>query len=353
MGQYDTIMKLLVDKAPEAVAQFVLNEWQKQEGADTLNIQVTSVTLLSEEFQSEELKGDGVWLIHGLDGPQMLASVEYQSTLPPIMPIRSMEYLARSKKKHWKMCGQLPAMGVVLYLFDEEDTAECPMIWPGPNGTTTLAYNYLLTNLRTVPREEVLALQEPALWPLALLTQGPVDRIIVKDMFADLLNNKLYNILPIGNSVASWFLRGNDLSWLNEEYQRMYEIFKDAPATKWIQEDGRADERRIAAEERKKLIADFQETEEKYREELKNVIADFRGTVVSMVSQQYPKLKRLAQNQVRLLEDVGRIRQLIVDLNATRNSDEAQDVLLSVTDSMNEKDTDSIEIVQTPPVEPL
>jgi hypothetical protein len=58
MGQYDRIMKLLVDNAPEAIARFALQEWRKQKGPDTPEIQVTSVALLSEEFQSEELKGE-------------------------------------------------------------------------------------------------------------------------------------------------------------------------------------------------------------------------------------------------------------------------------------------------------
>jgi hypothetical protein len=43
---------------------------------------------------------------------------------------------------------------------------------------------------------------------------------------------------------------------------------------------------------------------------------------------------------------------LIADLNATRNSDEAQDVLLSLSKDTDEKDTDAIEIIPAPPSEP-
>ena len=318
MGQYDRVMKLLVESNPEAMARFLFNEWRKRQGADAPEIQITSVTLLSEEFQSEELKGDGVWLINGPEGPLYMASVEYQSTLTPIMPVRSLEYLARSKKKHWKLCGKLPVAGVMLFLFDEETTLDCPMIWSGPNGTTAMAYDYLIINLKTVPREEVLALQEPALWPLALMTKGPVNRIIVKEMFDDLLEHKLSNLLPIGNAIASWFLQGSDLSWLNEEYQKMYEIFKDAPAIQWIQESGRADERRKLA-------------------------ADSWQTLLLIISQRFPNLLRPAKAQLRSQTDPARLQKIIRDLLIARNSDEAEKVLFPLQEDTAEEDTDSNE----------
>src|SRR5258707_176420 len=316
-------MKLLVESNPEAMARFVFNEWRKRQGADAPEIQITSVTLLSEEFQSEELKGDGVWLINGPDGPLYMASVEYQSTLTPIMPIRSLEYLARGKKKHWKTCGKLPVMGIMFFLFDEETTLDCPMIWLGPNGTTAMAYNYLIINLKTVPREEVLALQEPALWPLALMTKGQVDRIIVKEMFDDLLEHKLNNLLPIGKTIAAWFLRGDDLSWLHEEYQKMYEIFKDSPAIQWIQKSGRADEHKKAVE-------------------------TFQQTAINLVALRYPQLKRLAKAQIRSLKDLERFQKLILDLSMAQSSDEAQNVLLSLDESPDEEEADSTDKISTP-----
>jgi hypothetical protein len=333
MGQYDRTMKLMVERDPEAMARFVLHEWHKRQVPGTPEIQIASVTLLSEEFQSEELKGDSVWLVEGPEGPSYMASVEYQSTLDPTIPLRSLEYLARARKKHWKTCGKLPVIGVVLFLFDEENMPDCPMCWPGLNDTTVMAYDYLLINLKTLPREEILTLQEPALWPLALLTKGPVDRIIVKDMFADLLEKKLYDILPIGKTVAGWFLRGDDLSWLHQEYRKMYEIFKDSPVTHWIEEDAREDERRKAEAEREKMVATFQQT------------------VIKLVAYHYPKLRRLAKTQVLLLKDPERLQQLILNVSKARDSDETQNVLLSLQENADEKDTAAIEVVPPPSLE--
>ena len=120
MGQYDRTMKLLVDSNPEAMARFVLREWQKQEGSVLPDINNIAVTQLSGEFQSEELDADNVLLIEGPDGPLYLVEVEFQSTLHPYMPLRSLQYIARAKKKHWKHYGHLPVIAAVIYLFDDE-----------------------------------------------------------------------------------------------------------------------------------------------------------------------------------------------------------------------------------------
>ena len=44
-------------------------------------------------------------------------------------------------------------------------------------------------------------------------------------------------------------MEGNDLSWLHEEYQKMYEIFEDSPAIQWMKDSILEKERiRVEAE---------------------------------------------------------------------------------------------------------
>src|SRR5947209_2362213 len=140
MGQYDRTLKLLVDTNPEAMARFVLQQWQKQEGTIVPEARIATVTQLSGEFQSEELDGDNVLLVEGPEGPLYLIEVEFQSTLHPYMPLRSLEYCARAKKKHWKTYGDLPIIAAVIYLFDEANMPAPPLQWTGPNGQTTLLF---------------------------------------------------------------------------------------------------------------------------------------------------------------------------------------------------------------------
>jgi hypothetical protein len=370
VGQYDRAMKLLVESNPEAMARFIFHEWHKQQGAKGPEVPITAVTLLSEEFQSEELKGDGVWLVEGPEGPLYLVEIEYQSVLDPTMPLRSLEYLARAKKKHWKTCGELPVLGVVIYLFDEDSMAGCPLRWPGLNGTTALVFQYLTINMKELAREELLALREPALWPLALLTKGKVDRILIETMFAELLEQKLYNMLPIGHTIAAWFLRDDDLSWLHQEYQKMFEIFKDSPALQWMEDSVREEERKKAQlqlqEERKKarqqlraeqkkaeqqlhaeqkkaeqqLRAEQKKAERRLQEKDKKALATFQQMVIGLVSQRFPTLLRLAKAQVHLLKQPERFQEVILRLSLARDIDEAQEILYSFNENETEEDTE-------------
>ena len=357
MGQYDRAMKLLVDSNPEAMARFVLHEWQKQQGAGLPDVQITAVTLLSEEFQSEELKGDGVWLVEGPDGPLYLVEIEYQSVLDATMPLRSLEYLARAKKKHWKIYGKLPVIAVVLYLFDKENLRTSPMRWPGLNGTTAMLFHYLTICMKDLSREEFLAMREPALWPLALLTKGEVNRILVEEMFAELLEQKLYNVLPIGHTIAAWCLRDDDLSWLHKEYQKMFEIFKDSPALQWMEESVRQEEQRkaderVLAEQKKaeqqlhaeqkkaeqQLHAEQKKAEQQLYAEQKKAMVTIQQMVVGLVSQRFPSLLRLAKTQVRLLKQPERFQDVILRISLARDVDEAQEVLFSLNEQEEEEE---------------
>lgn len=352
MGQYDRTMKLLVDSNPEAMARFVLREWQKQEQIVLPEVKITSVAQLSAEFQSEELDGDNVLLVEGPEGPLYLVEVEFQSTLHPYMPVRSLEYLARTKKKHWKAYGHLPVIAAVIYLFDEENTQEPPLLWPAPDGRKALIFHYLSIKLKSLPRKELLALHEPALWPLVLLTEGEVDRIIVSEMFTDLVEQELYRTLPLGYAIATWLLRDDDLSWLHREYEKMFDLFQDFPAFQWMEESAtqRVTER-IRKEERAKaekwVLEERAKAEKRamreararaIREERRKSLGAFRQTAIELVAQRFPAQERLAKTQVRTLEEPEHFQQLILRLSLAHTDEEAQDILFALTEEDQQED---------------
>jgi hypothetical protein len=375
VGQYDRAIKLLVDTNPEAMARFVLQEWQKQTKKYLPDLSIAAVKQLSTDFQEENLEGDGAYLLEGPEGPLYLMQAEYQSRLDPMMPLRSLEYLARMKKKHWKTCGHLPVIAVVFYLFKSEDILSSPLRWPGPLETTSLYFNYLVINMQDVPREEILALQEPELWPLVLLTKGNVDRILVEEMFGDLLERKLYRTLPIGQVIASWFLRGDDLIWLYKEYQKMFDIFQDAPAIQWIEESitekltkeltekltreltekfQKQTEQQLRAERQKteqQLRAERQKAEQQLRTERQRTRSEqqkhLRGLqhmTVEMVSQRFPSLTRLARAQAQVQKNPDALQQAILKLGTVNTSEEAQDVLLALSEITAEEQSSEQEV---------
>jgi hypothetical protein len=355
MGHYDRTLKLLIDTNPAAIARLVLYAWQKQEPGAVPNIQITSVTQLSVEFQSEEREADAVLLLEGPDGPLCLLELEVQSRRHPFMPLRSLEYCVRAKIKHWKEYGDLPILAVMLYLFDEDNIPQPPLRWLAPDGQTTLVFFYLPISLKMLPREELLGLHEPELWPLVLLTDGPVDRILIKEMFAELLEQKLYRTLPICHTIAAWLLRGEDREWLHQEYEKMVDLFQDSPALKWMEEDvtKRVTERiteqvtaqvteqvtaqvteqvtaqvteQVRREERQKA----EEERQKAEEERQKAVVAFRQTVTELVARRFPELTRPAKVLVRSLVEPEAFQRLILRLSLARDAEEAQDALFAL-----------------------
>src|SRR5579883_927342 len=353
MGTYDRTLKLLIDANPAAIARLALYAWQKQEPGGALNFTITSVTQLSFKIQSEEREADAVLLLEGPDGPLCLLELEVQSRRHPFMPLRSLEYCVRAKIKHWKEYGDLPILAVMLYLFDEDNIPQPPLRWRAPDGQTTLVFFYLPISLKLLPREELLGLHEPELWPLVLLTDGPVDRILIQKMFADLLEQKLYRTLPICHTIAAWLLRGEDREWLHQEYEKMVDLFQDSPALKWMEEDvtKRVTERiteqvtaqvteQVRREERQKAEEERQKAEEerqKAEEERQRAVMAFRQTVTELVARRFPELTRPAKVLVRSLVEPEAFQHLILRLSLARNAEEAQDALFALPEDEDDE----------------
>jgi len=382
MGTYDRTLKLLIDANPAAIARLALYAWQKQEPGGALNFTITSVTQLSVEFQSEEREADVVMLLEGPDGPFCLLELEVQSRRHPFMPLRSLEYCVRAKIKHWKEYGDLPILAVMLYLFDESNIPEPPLRWLAPDGQTIMVFFYLPISLKVLPREELLALQEPELWPLVLLTEGPVDRILVQKMFADLLERKLYRTLPICHTIAAWLLRGEDCEWLHQEYEKMVDLFQDSPALKWMEEDvtKRVTERiteqvtaqvteqvtaqvteqvtaqvteqvtaqvteQVRREERQKAEAERQRAEaerQRAEAERQKAVTAFRQTVTELVDRRFPELTRPAKVLVRSLAEPEAFQRLILHLSLARDAEEAQEALFALPEDGEQNEEPSL-----------
>lgn len=189
---------------------------------------------------------------------------------------------------------------------------EPPLVWELFDGQKNLVFDYVSIKLHDLPREEILALNQPGLLPLSLLTQGKIDRIIVKEMFEELLANKLNNLMPVGYAVATWVLKAADLAWLEKEYQKMLDFFRDSPAYEWMTRDARKEGR------------------EEGRQEVQRVLDEFRQTVVLLVAQRFPKLERLAKKQAQNVEIPQKLQEAILFISATQDAAEVANILANL-----------------------
>jgi predicted transposase YdaD len=189
---------------------------------------------------------------------------------------------------------------------------EPPLTWELFDGQKNLVFDYVCIKLWETPREELLALNQPGLLPLSLLTKGEVNRIIVKEMFDELLANKLNDLLPVGQTIATWVLGATDLAWLKREYHKMLDFFKDSPAYEWMTEDAREEERQRSLEERQQNLEIL------------------RQTIVMQIAARFPKLERLAKKQVRAINDIKAVQQTLLRYNLAKNADDVEALLLDI-----------------------
>ena len=198
----------------------------------------------------------------------------------------------------------------------------------------------------TVLPEEFLALQEPTLWPLAMLTDESVDRIIIQKMVAELLEEKRYNTLALGYTVASWRLHDKDLDWFTKESEKMYEFVRESPILKWAEEDAtertaRKYEQQLLEERKQaeaKLSAERKQAEAKLSAERKEMLATFQQTVVELVARHFPTLQRFAKTQVRSVKEPGLLHQTMLDLAQACDADEAENLLFALTEKEEDAD---------------
>jgi len=299
-------MKVLVDADPLAIARFVLSQSERMRSLAEAGSGLKLLARLSTEFPGTKAEADGLLHLETGLGEPFLALVESQSTRDGTMGDRLIDYCRRTRRKH----GPLPIVACVIYLRPDGIIEESPHTWPSLGGGVSMIFDYVCIKIWEVPREEILALKQPSLLPLVLLTKGPVDRILIKETFEELIAHKLYDLLPAGHTIAGWLLQEADLEWLRKEYQKMLELFKDSPAYTWMTEEalerGREEEREAACE-------------------------GFRQVIVELVERRFPRLIPLAQKQVALVRDRERLQQVILHVSLDQDDSEIENLLLSLS----------------------
>jgi hypothetical protein len=131
----------------------------------------------------------------------------------------------------------------------------------------------------------------------------------------------------------------------------MYDIFKDSPALQWMEESGRADERRKAQlllqEERKKASQQLRASEKRAEQQLrasekranKELVVMLRKMAVGIASERFPTLQSLAKAQVRLLKQPVLLQEIVFRLSLARDVDEAQNALHLLREDEQEEGT--------------
>jgi len=121
---------------------------------------------LSVELKNRTLEADTVLKVILEDGKEMLLHIEFQSTDDAKMEQRMLEYnvlATREHKKHVYSC--------VIYLREENDIAESPLVWAAPDGYEILRFYFVVVKLWELLSEDIIEMGLVGLLPLIPLTK--------------------------------------------------------------------------------------------------------------------------------------------------------------------------------------
>lgn len=323
MGIYDKTMKMLVDADPTAFANFILDQARRAGDSDLVHAAIRSVERLNTEFQSSKTEADGLLLIECHNDFRYLMQIEIQTKKHPFMPLRQLDYCVQAVKKNLKKYGELPVMPAVIYLRKNGTVQEPPYRWPFLS-RSTMDFHYQCIKMWELECADLFAFQQPALLPLAPLTNGGNNSIVCKQVFEELLANQLYNLLPITQAIASWRLQGTELEWLAKEFEKMLEEFEDAPAFQWMTKS--ALEKGIAIGKNEGIAIGKNEGIAIGKEEGR--LLNQRETLVLIVEERFPDLRALAEQQVRLVNNIERLKTLARQLVVVQDTNKARQLLV-------------------------
>jgi predicted transposase YdaD len=266
---------------------------------------------LSIEFEGRKLQADALILAALPDGVEMLVEIEFQADNDPTMPERLLEYNLRARREHKRA-----VLSCVIYLRNDGNVSQSPLSWKLPDGQEVLRFHYQIIELAKITPDELRQTGLPGLLPLLFLTKGGATHEIAEEVFTELENTGKVDLIPPAYTLASLaFGKENQVEqdWLIRRLSKMHDILRDTPVYQEMT--------RLAREE------GLQEGRE---EGLQEGLYELRQTVLDVVLERFPKIVRLAKEQVAGVEEPAVLRHLIVKISIAQTAKEAKKYLLEV-----------------------
>jgi predicted transposase YdaD len=307
LGDWDKSLKTLVASDPQAFAEWILGEMEMETGG------VKVIAQLNTEFQGYSLDADALLLVTLADEEEALIHIEFQSTADENMPDRLLDYCRRAREKY----GSRPIISSVIYLRDVGKVPQPPYCWSLKSGRKLMAFDYLSIKLHEAAASKLIDLHQPAILPLTLLTKGGASRTIVTEVFNELLENGLNNLLPAAHLLANLAFHDNraNLDWLEREYRRMTVNFKDLPAYHWMTDDARNEGIEQGIE---------RGIEQGRKQEREEELARLRQAISAIIAKGFPSISKLAQKQLALIQHPAPLIKLLTNIYGVQSVDEVK-----------------------------
>src|SRR5260370_33132931 len=292
---YDDAMKKLVGGNPQDFLSWVLRE-------------AIYTQRLPYELHPESIYADG--LIEAiLDGERILAHFEFQSSYDLRIGERLLEYNVLASRQY----DYITVYSFVIYLKDCGNVPQSPFIRESRRGKEIVRFHYDIIELHKITAEEIQYTELVGLLPLLLLTKDGAKREVIEDMIRRLVAVGQTESLCIGYALDTNVMK-HDLHWLRRRFAMLGDFLRDSPVYQEVLEEGM--EKGLA----------------KAREE---TMQQQRRALLDIVLERFPELVRQAKKDADAIDDPAILLRLIVKMGTVKNVEEAERLLLALSQDEN------------------
>ena len=259
-----------------------------------------------------------------LFGEKMVLDLEIQSTQDDTMGQRLLEYNVLATREH-----NCRVISCVIYLREEENIVESPLIWALPNGIEILRFRFINYKMWEIPATKILESGLVGLYPLLPLAEEGKQHQIIDQMIDHIVAAKQWHLLSLGHVIAGLvFTEETDHEFL----QRRFAVFKSILEESWVYQDI----------EKKGLEKGIKQGLEQGREQgleqgleqgREQALESYRQTISQIVEARFPTMTDWVHQQLLTLTDLATLQKVSVLVSLAKNSDEARLAVLNAVES--------------------
>jgi predicted transposase YdaD len=318
---WDRTMKRLLNAAPQDFVEWLL--------AEAIFIGVISTEL---DPETDPIYADLLFEVLLL-GQRMLLHIEFQRRRDTKMAERLWEYNHKATLQY-----NCPVWSAVIYLKDDGNVPNSPLIKELPNGQGVHRFDYGVTKLWEKATAELEHMGLVGLLPLLPLTREGAQREVVERTITSLMpvgEQPRQDLLTLTYGLASLaFENEADQQWLKRRFEMLYDMLRDTPAFQDIMKEGleqgleRGREEGLEQGLERGREEGLEQGLERGRKEGHNEA--LRQALLAIVQARFPspRMIRQAKGQAAIIDDPAVLQDLIVKVSLAESAEEAERYLL-------------------------
>jgi len=237
-----------------------------------------------------------------------------------------MEYNVLATREH-----NCRVISCVIYLREDDNIVESPLIWGLPNGAQILVFRYIVIKMWELPVQDILESGLVGLYPLLPLAEGGKQYHVIDTMIEQIVAAKQWHLLSFSHIIAGLvFTQEQDHEYL----QRRFAVFEDILEESWVYQE--IEKKGLEKGVKQGLEKGVKQGLEKgVKQGLERGLMSYRQTILRIVEARFPTLTDWVQQQLNAVTDLTMLQNMSVSVSLAQSSEEARMALLNILQNKN------------------